>query len=530
MARFDRWRPGRGAAARAAVSGLALAAAFPPLNLWPLALVGLIPLMALARRLTPRRALVAGWIWGLALFLGLMYWLTVVFTAYGGLSWPLAVVTLMIFAWYLGAYPAVWACLLSWWGASPWVMLVAAPLAWAGLEWLRGQIFTGVPWLPYAMGLSGSLPLIQSVELWGTSGLSLLLVLVNGLLALLVLPRLEGGRFGWRQVAAAAAVVIILAGGWAWGEIRLGQVQAAQAAAPRLTVTVVQGNISLAQLWNRRLRPQVLARHLDQTKRAAARVSQRPWLVVWPESAAPFYFLREARTSQPVLDFVRQQKMYLLLGSLGAVEKGKRLQVSNRVWLLNPEGRPAGFYDKVHLVPFGEYVPLQKILFFVRAVAQIGDDFAVGQAGKVLQVGPVRVGPLICYESIFPELARQQRLNRARLLVNQTNDAWFGYTSAPYQHMAHLMFRSVENRLASARAANTGVSGFVLPSGKMIQTTGLFVPAVQTAQLPLVNLDTFFSRYGDLLGPGGLAAALAMIGLYAWRGRKEKEGKDVRGA
>jgi len=496
-------------------------------NLWPLALVGLVPLVALSRRLPPRQALVAGWVWGMALFLGLMYWLTVVFTSYGGLSWPLAVFTLFILVWYLGAYAGTWGCLLSWWGPKPWVLLVSGPLAWAGLEWVRGQIFTGLPWLPYAMGLSGALPLIQSLELWSTSGLSLLLVLVNALVALLVLPRLEGGRWGRAQVAAAAALVIILAGGWSWGSWRLAQVQAAQAAAPKLTVTVVQGNFSLPELWNRALRSQVLQRQMSLTSQAGQQVSARPWLVVWPESAAPFYFLRETDASQPVLDFARQQGLHLLLGCLGAVEQGRRLQVSNRVWLVGPEGRPRGFYDKVHLVPFGEYVPLHKILFFVRAVAQIGDDFAVGQPGKTLDVAGVRVGPLICYESIFPELAREQRKNGARLLVNQTNDAWFGRTSAPYQHMAHLMFRSVENRLASARAANSGVSGFVLPSGETRRSTGLFVTAVETQRLPLMSAETFFSRHGDLAGPIGLIAGLLILGLDAWRRRKPREAEDV---
>ncbi|MEW5914368.1 MAG: apolipoprotein N-acyltransferase [Thermodesulfobacteriota bacterium] len=528
MSRLDRWRPPRGAVLAAALSGLILAVAFPPLNLWPLALVGLVPLLALARRLPPRQALVAGWLWGLALFLGLMYWLTVVFTNYGGLSWPLATLTLLILVWYIGAYAGVWACLLSWWGAKkPWVLLIAAPLAWAGLEWVRGQIFTGLPWLPYAMGLSGALPLIQSLELWSTTGLGALLVLANVLAAWLILPRLEGGRWGWSQAAAAAALVMLLALGWSWGSWRLQQVRALQAAAPKLAVTVVQGNFSLRELWNRGLRVQVLQRQMDLTSRGGQQVSGRPWLVVWPESAAPFYFLREARLSRPVLEYARQHRVYLMLGCLGAIEKGKRLQVSNRVWLLGPGGEPRVFYDKVHLVPFGEYVPLQQILFFVRAVAQIGDDFAVGQAGKTLDVSGVPVGPLICYESIFPELARAQKKNGARLLVNQTNDAWFGRTSAPYQHMAHLMFRSVENRLASARSANTGVSGFVLPSGEVTRATDIFVPAVATQSLPLMNQMTFFSRHGDIVGPAGLIVGLLLLGLSAWQRRREREAKDV---
>ncbi len=523
MAKPARWRPGWGAAALAAVSGLLLTAAFPPFNIWPLALMGLVPLIHLAKSLPPRRALMAGLIWGMCLFLGLMYWLVVVFTTYGGLSWPLAIVTLGIFAFYLGGYGAVWSWVLSWWGPGPWTLVIAGPLLWVGLEWLRSLVFTGIIWLPYSMGLTGSLPLIQSLELWSTTGLSLVLVLVNCLLAVVVLPGMRSGRWGRGQIAALAVLIVILAGGWLWGSQRLEHINAAQQAAPKLTVTVVQGNVPLSQLWDKKLRLQVLKKHMALTDKAAAQVNQRPWLVVWPESAAPFYFVREFRPSRPVRDFIKQKDAYLLLGSLGAVEEGELVKVSNRIWLLGPEGRPQGYYDKVRLVPFGEYVPWQPVLFFVRAVAQIGDDFAVGQAGKILSMAGMGLGPIICYESIFPDLSRQQRLAGARLLVNQTNDAWFGRTTAPYQHMAHLAFRAVENRLASARAANTGVSGFVLPSGEMVQTTGLFEPAVQTRQLPLLDESTFFSRVGETVGPVALAAALVLILATWWRRRHTKE-------
>ena len=164
-----------------------------------------------------------------------------------------------------------------------------------------------------------------------------------------------------------------------------------------------------------------------------------------------------------------------------------------------------------------------QVLFFVRAVAQIGDDFAVGTPGKVLRMGPLALGPLICYESIFPELARAMRLNGARLLVNQTNDAWFGRTSAPYQHLSHLQLRAVENRMACARAANTGISGFVLPSGRLIQSTGIYQPGLESARLPLMESLTFFTRHGDIIGPGALAAALFLLTPWAgWRARRRE--------
>ncbi|MBU1275177.1 MAG: apolipoprotein N-acyltransferase [Proteobacteria bacterium] len=521
MAIFARWRPGWSAALTAVLAGLALAAAFPPLDLWPLSLVGVAPFIMLARRLSPRRALIAGWLGGLALFTGLMYWILVVMTIYGGLNWVLAGLVLFLFAWYLGSYLGIFCWLVSLGsrgGISP---LLIAPLAWAGLEWVRSFAFTGVPWLPLAMGLDGSLPLMQSAELWSTSGLSLLLVLVNALVAEAVRTPYRAAPW-WRRGAALVLGVALVAGGWWWGAGRLEQVEAAAKDAPNMAVSVVQGDVSLPMLWQKALRPVVVERHVKATRREAAKVPQRPWLVVWPESAAPFYFMRDARPSLPVLNLARELDAYIMLGSLGAVEREGRLKVTNRSWMVGPDGTAAGFYDKVHLVPFGEYVPWSQLLFFVRAVAQIGVDFAVGQQGKALHAGSVAVGPLICYESIFPELARDMRRAGARLLVNQTNDAWFGRTSAPYQHMAHLRFRAVENRLACARAANTGISGFVMPSGRVVQATGLFKPAVASARLPLMNQDTFYLRHGEIVGPTALGAVLLLLLWALWRTEKRE--------
>ena len=521
MAKLAAWRPPRGAALTAALAGLGLACAFPPLNLWPLSLVGLVPFIWLARRLPPKKALVAGWLGGMALYLGLVYWLTVVMTTYGGVHWSAALLALFIFAWYLGSYLGVFCWALSLGARGGLGLLILAPLVWAGTEWARGIIFTGVPWLPLPMGLVSRLELVQSAELWSTTGLSLILVLVNALVAEALFPARPAAPH-WRRGAAVALAILIVAAGWFWGGQRMARVEAAAKSAPTLAVSVVQGNVPLSMMWRKELRPVVIERHARATKRAAQDNPKRPWLVVWPESAAPFYFLRDARPSIPVLELAKQLDAYVMLGSLGAVKDGDLLRVSNRSWLIGPDGREAGHYDKVHLVPFGEYVPLGQILFFVRAVAQIGVDFAVGQPGKVLMVGPVAVGPLICYESIFPELARQMRLHGARLLVNQTNDAWFGRTSAPYQHLSHLQLRAIENRLACARAANTGISGFVLPSGRVSRATGIYQPGLESARLPLMESMTFFTRYGDIIGPVALAAALLLL-LAGWRRARERE-------
>ncbi len=520
MGPLSRWLPPAGQALAALAGGLAMAGAFPNWDLWTLALMGLLPLFWFSGRLTARRAFTAGWLWGLGLGLGLMYWLTVVMTTYGGLSWPLAILALVLLQFYLALYPAVFAGLMAWLahrGVGP---ILAAPLIWAGLEWLRGQALTGFPWLPLSAALASRPELLQSAEIWGATGVSALLALINALLARAVWP--PAGARG-RRLAAGLAAVILLATGWVWGAWRMQAVDEAASRAPHLAVTVVQANIPLEKLWQPSWRLETVERHLDLTRRAAAGTPQRPWLVVWPESAAPFYFLADARESQPVLESAERLGAWITLGSQGLIRIGPPLTASNRAWLVGPDGRPAGHYDKVHLVPFGEYVPWSRLFFFVRAIAALGLDFQPGVKGGTLSAGGVALGPLICYESIFPELARAQRQQGAMLLVNQTNDSWYGRTGAAYQHMSHLVLRAVENRVAVARAANTGVSGFVLPDGRLAQTTGLFTPAEETRRLPLLGLPTLFTATGDLAGPLGLALSLALA-LWAWRrGRRRPQ-------
>ncbi len=506
------WWPGRGRAAAALGVGLLMVAAFPPLDAWPLALVGLVPLLWLTRDITPRQAALAGWLFGLAQGFGLYYWLTVVMTTYGGLPWALALGALLLLQAYLALYPALWAAGLAYLGGRgtpPWL---AGPLLWAGLEWLRGQALTGFPWLPLSGALTSFPPLVQTAELVGATGLSALIVLLNTLLFQGLIP----GARPARRLTALGMAVLLLAAGWGWGSLRQEQVNLACAQAPQLTVSVVQANVPLHELWSRELRPAVIARHLDLTRQAAREQAGRPWLVVWPESAAPFYFPAEARESQPVLEAAQELNAWITLGSVGLLGQPGQYQVTNRAWLVNPEGAPAGYYDKVHLVPFGEYVPWARLFFFVRAVAALSQDLTPGAQGHTLQAGPFALGPLICYESIFPELARSQRQRGSLLMVNQTNDAWFGHTGAPAQHMSHLVLRAVENRVACARAANTGISGFVLPDGGIEQTSGLFVPAVATRELPLLSWPTLFTVTGDIAGPLGLGLALCLLAWARW--------------
>jgi apolipoprotein N-acyltransferase len=358
-----------------------------------------------------------------------------------------------------------------------------------GLECARGYAATGFPWLPLSLSLSAWPLWLQSAELWGGLGLSGCLVLLSALIA----QALAGGK---KTVSYLLLALAMLTGGWAGGAWRMSYLAGDMSRAPSLLVSIVQGNIGLDSLWSRNLRSQHILKEIGLTYQAAGQAQERPWLVLWPESAAPFAFLYDVDNSLLVLQAAADLRAYIALGAVGIVENGQKQ--SNRLYLIDPAGQPLAHYDKVHLVPFGEYVPWSQVLSFVRAVAVLSVDMAAGEKGQVLPGGGFTAGPLICYESIFPELSRALKRSGADLLLNPTNDAWFGPSTASSQHLAHLVLRAVENRLSCARSANTGISAFILPDGQISAATELFREAVETRALPLLRQDTFYSQYAEI--------------------------------
>ena len=325
---------------------------------------------------------------------------------------------------------------------------------------------------------------------------------------------------GLREAASLLAALGIMAALYFGGQARMEQINQASQKAPHLNVSVVQGNIPIPHMWKKDKRLPIINQHVELTQKLAEKVKERPWLVVWSESAAPFFFVSDKVPSQPVFDLARRQKAMIVLGTLGSarLENGK-LGMTNRSALVDQNGNYAGFYDKVHLVPFGEYVPWEYIFFWVRALAVMSDNFTPGAQGATIPAGPASLGPLICYESIFPELARAQRRRGADLIINQTNDAWFGRTDASWQHLSHLVMRCIENRMSCARSANSGVSCFVHPDGRVSQPTGLFNIDARSERLPLLKMQTLCTAYGQWVGPASLLICALLLLVGRLRGR-----------
>ncbi|HSO20754.1 MAG TPA: apolipoprotein N-acyltransferase, partial [Desulfosarcina sp.] len=462
----------------AVVSGLLLTAAFPKSGLSLLAWFALVPLLVVLRGTAPKEAFRIGMITGLSHYLTLLYWVVITMRTYGYLPWWQAVALLVLLASYLALYPGFFALCLVHFCRTPGRLVLVAPVAWVALEYLRTFLLTGFPWGLVGYSQFNRLHIIQISDMFGVYGVSYLVVFFNTA-AYMVLLHLAGKQWrghtaGRRETLLAAVAAFGLIGlVMLYGHMRIAAMDAAMAETESPRLAVVQGNIDQAQKWDPAFQISTTKKYLDLTLAAAAR---EPDLVVWPETATPFYFGASPKLTRLVTDTVRRTGIGLLVGSPSIREASGTPAYYNSAYLVAPDGHVRGRYDKVHLVPFGEYVPLKRLLSFAgKMVAQVG-DFSSGDRGRTLDWGQDRpaIGVQICFEIIFPGLSRALAKNGAGVLVNLTNDAWFGRSSAAFQHFSMAVFRAVENRRSLVRCANTGISGFVDPAGRVVAKTGLF--------------------------------------------------------
>jgi apolipoprotein N-acyltransferase len=447
---------------------------------------------------SPGRAFLEGWTAGLAFFVPLLRWLVDTMATFSSLAWPLAALVLLALAAYLA---------LSW-GAVLWVLarlrprlgpgvLWLAPVLWVAAELARAHLLSGFPW-----GLLGYVPyrrlaVIQVAAWTGVYGVSALLLLVNAAAARAALAR------GTRARAVAGAVAAAAVG----GALLLGRAHlAGPAAGPAVPVAVVQGNIDQAVKWDAAMRAETLDVYAALTRGAAP--GRR--LVVWPEAALPVYLAREPAVRAWLAGLAREVGVPLLVGAPDAVRDGTAMRYLNSAFLVDPAGATHR-YDKIHLVPFGEYVPLNRLLFFVDAIAAEIGDFTPGRQAVIFPLEGAPFGTVICYEVIFPDLFRRFVGKGAAFMTNITNDAWFGDSGGPRQHLAMVPLRAVENGVAIARAANTGVSAFVAPSGAIEATLPLGERGILERAVPLRRRDTFYTRFGDVFAYACVAGAGASV-------------------
>jgi apolipoprotein N-acyltransferase len=418
-----------------------------------------------------------------------------------------AIGILLLLAGYLCLYRALWGLGVAWGAARGRNLLWWAPALWVVLEMGQTYIISGFPWEPLGNGLYQHPLLLQLADITGVYGLSFLVVLVNVSLYLLFCPP-RGKPLRFRQAAAVGLIVALWIG---YGYYRLGEMAALAAASPKIKVAVVQGNIKQGEKWKKEMVQTTLNRYAELTRKV-----QGARLIIWPETAAPFFYLRTPDLAAEVQKIAKDSGAYLLFGSPAYELTGGGERYFNRAYLLNPQGETIGSYDKAHLVPYGEYVPLRRFFPFIGKMVPMVGDFAEGPVGATVSLPEGAIGPLVCYESIFPYLSRAQVANGARLLVNITNDAWFGKTAAAYQHLSMAVLRAVENHVCLARAANTGISAFIDGAGRLLWTSELYVPDAHALELAWLPGGSLYTQIGDAFA----WACVVMAGLALIPGRR----------
>ena len=495
---------GRRNLALSALSGLLLASSFPTIDLNFVAWFGLIPLFFAINGRSVVQAFRLGFSAGIVFFAGTIYWVTNSIHFYGHIPLvPASLITLLLCA-YCALFPALFSAAVAHIRQiRPSLVVLAAPAVWTALELVRTHLFSGFPWALLGYSQYAHLPVIQFADLTGVYGVSFLIVLVNAAIAAVIADR--------ERYIPLAACVVVLAAVLGYGYHRLHAPEGNDG----ITIAVVQGNIEQDKKWDPVYQSEVIATY--KRLRLQAR-GQKPDLVIWPETATPFYFgggAENAAMTDDLKRFVRSTGTPLLTGSpTYELLPGRVVHLRNSAFLIDRDGGVSAVYHKIHLVPFGEYVPLKSVLFFVEKLVQAIGDFQPGTEHTVMKIPAARsakdipLSTVICYEIIFPDLVRRFVNDGATVMTTITNDAWFGRTGAPYQHFSMAVFRAVENRVPVARAANTGISGFIDAKGHILAASGIFSEAQLTRTLVPGTAKTFYTRHGDVF------AWLCVIGSF----------------
>lgn len=450
----------------AAGAGALVPWAFAPYDLYPLAIAGPALLFAVLRGTTPGVSFRRGWLFGLAMFGLGVSWVHISMHRFGGLNIPFSVFLTALFAAFLALFPATLGYLAAKWFPETrqrrWLsLLVVLPSLWVLLEWLRGLIFTGFPWLNLGYSQIDT-PLRGYAPILGVYGLSLFTVVCSGLIVLLF-----ERRSAWLGAISAAAVI------WGGGAA-LAQIEWSHTAGEPVSVSLIQGNVPQDVKWHAEQREPTLELYTELTRQ---HLDSR--LIVWPETALPAFY-HQARPFLRALAAEAHDSGAELLIGLPVFNSETREYYNS---MLNI-GRDEGFYHKQHLVPFGEYIPLQGLLGPLLDVFDIPmSDFSPGAPDQgLLTVAGYKVGISICYEDAFGEEV-VRGLPAAAFLVNASNDAWFGESAAPHQHLQIARMRALETGRYLLRATNTGVSAIVAPTGRILAKSPQFQAHVLTGEI-----------------------------------------------
>lgn len=496
------------------LSGLMLTLCFPDAGLDLLAFVALVPFFLSLKKATSLQAFYQGIIMGFIHYITLLYWVVPTLIHYGELSCLLAFAALMLLAFYLALYTGFFALFIKKIDSESVYYPFFQAALWTLLEFIRTYAFTGFPWGVLGYSQYENIYLIQAADLTGVLGISFFIVLTNGCLALIwqyciKADRSEKGGILY-LLPNLCLTLILLTGVMFYGRYRLQDIDHKIAKAPCVEIATVQGNISQDQKWEEVFKKETIDTYGSLSLSLFRNFSEnglqpRPDLVIWPETSLPFYYGYDKEESKKVNRIISEARSFFLVGSPAFDRKKGVIYYYNRAYMINGSNLEAtSYYDKTHLVPFGEYIPLGRYCKFLGKLTSQAGDFFPGKeeylplffnsSGKDDQV-QYKAAVLICFEIIFPDISRQFVKNGADILTSITNDAWFGRSSAPAQHFSIGILRAVENRRSLIRAANTGISGFIDPAGRIIGQTELFQQQVLARSMPILTDKTLYTHF-----------------------------------
>jgi apolipoprotein N-acyltransferase len=502
--------------AAAIAGGVLLFVGYAGFDQFYLEWICLVPVLWAIRQQRPGRAFLIGWVAGIAAHGGGFYWVIQMFQGFAGMAWPLATLGFLLLAAANGIVMAAWA-----WGTrliirdTGWNVAWVSPVVWTAVEKFWPEMF------PNYLGASQyKLSLLtQIADVTGILGVSFLVVYLNSTLYLLIEQWIQNRRFAWRQAAAFVVVITVVL---VYGGIRIRDVDLQVSRAEKLTVGLIQANHGAGE--KHRNSEAVLRDHREMSEILAG---SRPLdLIVWPEGIGNLSLT--SRTGRLSSDLLGNMHTPVLFGMILNEGQGNKRRVYNTALLTDGRGQILGTYDKMVLVPFGEYIPFGDTFPWLYSWSPYSSRFWPGESEEPLLFGKHPLSVSICYEDIFPgqirSLMRGGRDGRIPdAMFNLTNDSWYGKSTEPMEHLALASFRSIEHRRSLVRATNTGVSAFVDPVGRLVNRSGLWTKETLVDRIPMMQGRTVYALLGEWLGWGCAGLSLFGLGLAIRIPKRRKE-------
>ncbi|HEY6352036.1 MAG TPA: apolipoprotein N-acyltransferase [Candidatus Angelobacter sp.] len=444
------------------------------------------------------------WACGIAWYIGTCYWIYPVMNHFGNLGVFASGFITLGFCLIMGMHHGVFGLLVVLMArratAGNRRPLLLAPVFWVAIEFFRDRI-TGVPWEPLGNAQVDNIPFARISEFAGVYGLSLAIMLVN---CAFVAALLFYGRRRKNLLISATAAAIAL---------QMGVFLKPAPLPTNRQALLIQPNVPIVDVWSQELDARTLADFVRVGVQAGSQNPPgNPGLIVWPESPAPFY-VSDSHFLQTLKTIAQQANSYLIVGSSGEIKSADGAnQLLNSALVVDPQGNVIGRYDKMHLVPFGEYVPFKRLLFFADKLTREVGDFVRGTERKVFDLNGTKVGVVICYESVFPGEVREFAANGAQVFVNISNDEWYGETSAPYQHLQMTRMRAIENHRWILLATNNGVTASIDPLGRVVKKAERNISTVLTVPFSSELENTFYSQQGDVFA--WICVVISLLAIF----------------